>query len=174
MSDRPSLAAWIRTVDDFPRPGVQFRDLSPLIADARALKRAVAELTAPFRDADLDVVAGMEARGFIFGALAAGALDLGFVPIRKPGKLPGDLESVPYALEYGEGRLEVRRDALQRGARVLLVDDVLATGGTAAAGVALVRLLGAVAVAAAFVVELVGLDGRARLDDLDVHSVLRL
>ena len=111
MSDRPPLTHWIRTIADFPRPGVQFRDLSPLVADARALKRAVLELTAPYRDADLDAVAGLEARGFVFGALAAGELNLGFVPLRKAGKLPGAVESVSYTLEYGAAALEAHRDA---------------------------------------------------------------
>jgi len=173
-SARRPLESWIRTIPDFPRPGVQFRDLSPLIADARALKRAVGDLTAPYRDADLDAVAGLEARGFIFGALAAGALDLGFVPLRKAGKLPGAVESVNYALEYGDASLEVHRDALKPGERVLLVDDVLATGGTAAAGVELVRRLGAIVVACAVVIELMALGGRARLAGLDVHSVVKL
>jgi len=174
VSDRPPLTHWIRTIADFPRPGVQFRDLSPLVADARALKRAVLELTAPYRDADLDAVAGLEARGFVFGALAAGELNLGFVPLRKAGKLPGAVESVSYTLEYGAAALEAHRDALKPSARVLLVDDVLATGGTAAAGVELVTRLGALVVACAVVIELVALGGRARLAGLDVHSVLKL
>jgi adenine phosphoribosyltransferase len=174
VSDRRPLNHWIRTIADFPRPGVQFRDLSPLIADAQALKRAVQELTAPYRDADLDAVAGLEARGFIFGALAAGELNLGFVPVRKAGKLPGAVESVSYTLEYGDAALEAHRDAFKRAARVLLVDDVLATGGTAAAGVELVKRLGASVVACAVVIELVALGGRARLPGLDVHSVVKL
>jgi adenine phosphoribosyltransferase len=129
---------------------------------------------APFRDARVAVVAGMEARGFIFGALAAWQLGTGFVPLRKPGKLPAGVEAVTYTLEYGTASLEVHRDALRKGQRVLLVDDVLATGGTAAASAALVERLGATIVGCAFLLELAALGGRARLAGHDVHSVLTL
>jgi adenine phosphoribosyltransferase len=168
------LEDYIRTIRDFPQPGVVFRDLTPLLGDACALRTSIHELAQPFRDADVDVVAGMEARGFIFGALVAWQLGAGFVPLRKPGKLPAEVEAVTYELEYGTATLEVHRDALGRGRRVLLVDDVLATGGTAAASVDLVTRLGAELVGCAFLVELVALGGRARLCGRRIHAVLAL
>jgi adenine phosphoribosyltransferase len=168
------LEDYIRPVPDFPQPGVLFRDLTPLLGDAAALRESVRRLTEPFRDARIDVVAGMEARGFIFGALAAWQLGAGFVPLRKPGKLPAEVEAVTYALEYGTATLEVHRDALGPGHRVLLVDDVLATGGTAEASIALVARLGADLVGCAFLVELAALGGRARLGAQRIHSVLAL
>jgi adenine phosphoribosyltransferase len=164
----------IRAIPDFPQRGVVFRDLTPLLGDPAALRAAMAALLAPFRDEHIEVVAGMEARGFIFGALAAWELGAGFVPLRKPGKLPAEVEAVTYDLEYGRATLEVHRDALSAGCRVLIVDDVLATGGTAAASVDLVRRLGATLVGCAFLVELVALNGRARLGGERVHAVLRL
>jgi adenine phosphoribosyltransferase len=168
------LASYIRSIPDFPQPGVTFRDLTPLMGDAEALRAATAALVAPFRDASVGIVAGMEARGFIFGALAAYELGAGFVPLRKPGKLPASVEVVTYDLEYGSASLEVHRDALERGRRVLLVDDVLATGGTAAASVDLVLRLGAEVVGFAFLVELAALGGRKRLAGCRMHTVLTL
>jgi len=162
------------SIPDFPQPGVTFRDLTPLLGDAGALRTAIHELALPFRDARVDVVAGMEARGFIFGALVAWQLGSGFVPLRKPGKLPAEVEAVTYALEYGTATLEVHRDALGERRRVLLVDDVLATGGTAAASVDLVSRLGAELVGCAFLIELIALNGRARLPGQRIHTVLRL
>ncbi|MBS0375625.1 MAG: adenine phosphoribosyltransferase [Proteobacteria bacterium] len=164
----------IRAIPDFPQRGVVFRDLTPLLGDPAALRAAMAALLAPFRDDRIEVVAGMEARGFIFGALAAWELGAGFVPLRKPGKLPAEVEAVTYDLEYGRATLEVHRDALAAGCRVLIVDDVLATGGTAAASVDLVRRLGAELVGCAFLVELAALNGRARLAGERIHAVLRL
>ncbi|MBS0394885.1 MAG: adenine phosphoribosyltransferase [Proteobacteria bacterium] len=164
----------IRTILDFPQKGVVFRDLTPLLADPAALRAAVAALIEPFRGESVEVVAGMEARGFIFGALAAWELGAGFVPLRKPGKLPAEVEAVTYELEYGTATLEVHRDALSRGRRVLLVDDVLATGGTAAASVDLMARLGAELVGCAFLVELLALGGRRRLAGQRVHAVLSL
>jgi adenine phosphoribosyltransferase len=166
------LDRFIRTVPDFPKPGVSFRDLTPLLADAHALRAVIGRLVEPFRVFDVEIVAGMEARGFIFGALAAWPLGAGFVPLRKPGKLPAAVESVTYDLEYGSASLEVHRDAFAPGRRVLLVDDVLATGGTAAASVELVRRLGGDLAGCAFVAEIAALDGRGRLAGLAVHSVL--
>jgi adenine phosphoribosyltransferase len=168
------LLRYVRAVADFPQPGVIFRDLTPLMGNAEALRVAVHQLAAPFRAADVEVVAGMEARGFIFGALAAWQLGTGFVPLRKPGKLPAGVEAVTYTLEYGTAALEVHRDALGRHRRVLLVDDVLATGGTAVASVDLVTRLGATVVGCAFVLELEALGGRARLHGERLHSVLTL
>ena len=166
------LFALVRAVPDFPIPGVTFRDLTPLMADVVALQRAVSGLADPFRRAGIARVAGIEARGFIFGALVARELSAGFVPLRKPGKLPAGVESVSYALEYGTAALEIHRDALPPGMRVLLVDDVLATGGTAAAAVELLQRLGAQVAGAAFLLELRALGGRARLDSCPVHAVL--
>jgi len=166
------LEARIRDIPDFPRPGIVFKDITPLVKDPASLRRAVHALLHPFAGEPLTAVAGMEARGFIFGALAAWELGIGFVPLRKPGKLPYDVQAISYDLEYGCAALEVHVDALQRGDRVLLVDDLLATGGTAAASCALVERLGAEVAACAFVVELDALGGRARLDGYRVHSLV--
>ena len=168
------LEDYVRPIPDFPQPGVVFRDLTPLLGDPYALRASIRELALPFRDAGVDIVAGMEARGFIFGALVAWQLGAGFVPLRKPGKLPAEVEAVTYELEYGTATLEVHRDALGTGRRVLLVDDVLATGGTAAASVDLVSRLGAELVGCAFLVELAALGGRARLPGQRIHAVLAL
>lgn len=166
------LKALIRDVPDFPSPGILFRDITPLLRDAHALDRAVRELAAPFRDARIDLVAGIESRGFIFGVPLALALGAGFVPIRKAGKLPADTLRREYQLEYGSNRLEIHRDAVAPGQRVLLVDDVLATGGTASASAELVRELGGEIVAAAFAIELSALEGRQRLSDCSVVALL--
>jgi len=168
------LEDYIRAIPDFPQPGVMFRDLTPLLGDPYALRESIRALAQPFRDSRVDVVAGMEARGFIFGALVAWQLGAGFVPLRKPGKLPAEVEAVTYELEYGTATLEVHRDALGPGSRVLLVDDVLATGGTAAASVDLVTRLGAELVGCAFLIEIAALAGRARLPGQTVHAVLCL
>ena len=168
------LRSLVRAVTDFPIPGVTFRDLTPLMADPAALCRAASALADPFRAAGIARVAGIEARGFIFGALVARVLAAGFVPLRKPGKLPAGVEAVSYALEYGTASLEIHRDALPAGARVLLVDDVLATGGTAAAGVELLARVGGVVAGAAFLLELPSLLGRERLAGCEVHSVLHI
>ena len=166
------LESLIRPIPDFPQPGIVFRDITPLLADPPAMRLAVMRLVEPFLGQPIDMVAGMEARGFIFGALCARELGAGFVPLRKPGKLPHRTESVSYALEYGDNALEVHVDALGHGHRVLLVDDLIATGGTAAASCALIERLGGVVVACAFLIELDGLNGRAALDGHRVHSLL--
>jgi len=163
----------IRDIADFPKPGIIFRDITPLVRDPELLRETVAELLVPFRDNRIDAVAGMEARGFIFAALAAWELRLPFIPLRKPGKLPYDVQSVSYDLEYGSAALEVHIDAAAEGERVLLVDDLLATGGTAQASCELVQKLGAEVVGCAFVIELSALDGRARLTDFRTHSLIR-
>src|SRR3569623_2927532 len=167
-----SLHDKIRTIPDFPKPGVSYRDITPLVADPKALRLCVHHLIHPFVDERLTAVVGMEARGFIFGSLAAWELDVGFVPLRKPGKLPYDVHSVGYELEYGTQRLEVHVDALTPDDRVLVVDDVLATGGTAAASCALIEKLGAEVAACAFVIELDALRGRDRLSRRRVHTLL--
>ena len=166
------LASLIRPIPNFPQPGIVFRDITPLLASPAAMRLAVHQLVHPFIGERIDMVAGMEARGFIFGALCAQELNAGFVPLRKPGKLPHDTESVSYALEYGQNALEVHVDALGHGHRVLLVDDLIATGGTAAASVSLIERLGGTLVGCAFVVELDDLDGRAKLGGQRVHTLL--
>lgn len=166
------LRSKIRDIPDFPKPGVIYRDITPLVRDPAALRLAVHELVHPFFGDALTAVVGMEARGFIFGALAAWELGVGFVPLRKPGKLPYDVHSISYDLEYGSEGLEVHVDALGADDRVLVVDDVLATGGTAAASCALIEKLGAKIAACAFVVELDFLSGRSKLPHHTVHSLL--
>jgi adenine phosphoribosyltransferase len=168
------LSRFVRDVPDFPKPGVVFKDLTPMLADARAFAAAVDALIEPFREAAVERVVGIEARGFIFGAAAAHALGAGFVPLRKPGKLPARTIGVDYALEYGRDRLEMHADALVRGERVLLVDDVLATGGTLAAGASVCEQAGAMLVGGAVVAEIGFLLGRARWARGEVlHAVLR-
>lgn len=156
------LRAYVREIPDFPNPGVQFKDITPLLADADAWRECVAALAAPWRDTEIDAVCGIEARGFIFGAALARELGVGFVPLRKAGKLPAKTLGVEFQLEYATARLEVHADALPAGARVLIVDDVLATGGTLAAARQLVERLGATLVGAAVVIELAALGGRAQ------------
>ena len=167
------LSAKIRAVPDFPEPGIVFRDITPLLADPVALAFAVAELTQPFAEADVQAVAGIEARGFIFGALVARELSVSFVPIRKAGKLPYRTLSENYALEYGVDTLEMHTDAIDEGARVLVVDDLIATGGTAEATCKLIEGVGGEVAGCCFVIELDGLDGRKRLAGRRVHSLLR-
>ncbi len=160
----------IREIADFPKPGIRFKDMSPVLADGAAFAEAVAAMAAPWRGSGLVAVAGIEARGFILGAAVARELGVGFVPLRKPGKLPGAVHEVRYALEYGEDRLQAQRDAVPAGARLLLVDDVLATGGTLAAAVALVSQLRAELVGGAVLLEIAALGGRSRWT---AHSPLR-
>lgn len=167
------IAERIRPVPDFPKPGIVFRDITPLMGDPEVLKLAVELLIEPFRDSAVDAVVGMEARGFVFGSLAAWELGAGFVPLRKPGKLPCDVEGVDYDLEYGAARLEVHGDALRARQQVLVVDDLIATGGTAVATCELVERLGAVVAGCTFVIELEGLGGRDRLARYPTHSLLR-
>ncbi|QSA97338.1 adenine phosphoribosyltransferase [Methylococcus sp. EFPC2] len=166
------LKAKIRDIPDFPRPGILFKDITPLVQDPAALRLAVHQLLHPFLGQNITAVAGMEARGFIFGSLVAWELGVGFVPLRKPGKLPYDVQSVAYDLEYGSAALEVHIDALGPGDRVLLIDDLLATGGTAKASCELIEGLGAEIVACAFVVELDFLAGRDKLAPRPVHALL--
>ena len=156
------IEALVRHVPDFPRPGVGFKDITPLLADASSFSRCIDLLTAPWLNVGVDVICGIESRGFIFGAAMATRMGTGFVPLRKAGKLPPLTVGVDYALEYGTDRLEARVDALRPGQRVLVVDDVLATGGTLEAGRQLVENLGARVVGASVVIELSALAGRAR------------
>ncbi len=166
------LKARIRDIPDFPQPGVVFKDITPLMRDPATLRLAVHQLLHPFLGERITAVAGMEARGFVFGTLVAWELGVGFVPLRKPGKLPYQVHSVSYELEYGSNTLEAHTDALTGDDRVLLVDDLLATGGTAAASCELVERLGAEIAGCAFVVELDFLGGRQRLRDYRVHSLV--
>ena len=166
------LESLIRPIPNFPKQGIIYRDITPLLADASAMQQTVQALIEPFRDTPIDMVAGMEARGFIFGALCAQQLNAGFVPLRKPGKLPHQTHSVSYDLEYASNALEVHVDALGHGHRVLLVDDLIATGGTAAASCALIDRLGGTIVGCAFVIELDELQGRAHLAPYNVHTLL--
>ncbi|TAN05185.1 MAG: adenine phosphoribosyltransferase [Rhodanobacteraceae bacterium] len=159
---RARLAALVRDVPDFPRPGVLFKDITPLLADARAFAECIAALARPWRGQRVAAVCGIEARGFIFGAALATALGVGFVPLRKAGKLPSATLGIDFELEYAHTRLEIHADALAPGTRALLVDDVLATGGTLLAARQLLDRLGATLAGAAVVVELESLQGRAR------------
>ena len=170
MMDR--LKAHIRNIPDFPEPGIQFKDITPLVKDPAMLRLTVHQLIHPFLGEKLTAVVGMEARGFIFGSLAAWELGVGFVPLRKPGKLPYDVQSASYDLEYGSAALEVHIDALDRKDRVLLVDDLIATGGTAAASCDLIEKLGAEIAGCAFVVELQDLKGREILSRYRIHSLI--
>ena len=163
-----SLADAIRTIPDYPKPGILFRDITTLLGDARAFRRAVDELVQPYAGIGVRRVAGIEARGFILGGAVAHQLSAGFVPIRKKGKLPHETVSIAYSLEYGVDEMEMHADAVRPGDKVILVDDLIATGGTAAAAVALLKRLGADVVAACFVVDLPDLGGRKRIESLDV------
>ncbi|HVB77783.1 MAG TPA: adenine phosphoribosyltransferase [Candidatus Nitrosotalea sp.] len=172
MSRPEGLERLVRQVPDFPVPGVLFRDITPLLADAGALAESVDAMCQPWLDARVEIVASMEARGFLFGTAVATRLKAGFVPVRKAGKLPWSTFGTPYRLEYGEDVLEMHQDAFTPGARVLLVDDVIATGGTAAAVVALIEQLGGVVVGAQFLIEIAGLGGRAHLAGYDLRAVI--
>ena len=172
-ADAIDLRAFIRDIPDFPKPGILFKDITPLLGNAQAFQASIDRLAHAFADQKLDAVAAAEARGFIFGAPLALALQIGFVPIRKPGKLPYATIALEYQLEYGQDKLEVHSDALKHGSRVLLLDDVLATGGTMRACCDLIMQTGAEVAACAFVLELDFLKGRERLAPFEVFSLLR-
>ena len=164
---------YIRTIADFPHEGIMFRDVTTLFADARGFRMAIDQLLHPYAGERIDKVVGLEARGFILGGAVAHQLSTGFVPVRKKGKLPGAVISQAYQLEYGEAVMEIHDDALRPGERVLIVDDLLATGGTAAAGIGLCRRLGAEVIGCAFVIDLPDLGGRALLEGMGmpVHAL---
>ena len=168
----PDLAAFIRPVPDFPKPGILFRDITPLLADAAAFRAAIERLAAPWRGVALDAIAAVEARGFLFAGPLAVSLGVGVIPVRKPGKLPAETIAHEYELEYGRDRLEMHRDVLPAGSQVLVIDDVLATGGTAAACMRLIEAGGATVAGAAFLIELEALGGRHRLAPHRVETVL--
>ena len=167
------LKKLIREVPDWPKPGILFYDLTTLLKDARGFRTLIDKLCEHYNGKKIDIVAGIEARGFIFAPALAYRLGAGFVPVRKPKKLPWKTEKVTYALEYGTDSLEIHQDAVQKGQRVLVCDDLLATGGTAAATVELVRKLGAEVAGAGFAVELTFLKGRTKLPGLDVFSLIQ-
>lgn len=166
------LKSYIRDVPDFPRPGILFRDITPLLADPAARRDALDEMAAYAADRHVDAIVAIESRGFLFGMPLADRLGLPFVPVRKPGRLPAERMSVEYSLEYGSGQLDIHADALAGGARVVVVDDLLATGGTALAACKLVELLGASVDSVLFLVELGHLGGRAALAGYDVRTVI--
>lgn len=167
------LEALIREIPDFPKPGVRFKDITPLLADPAGLALSVELMANPFRRSGIDLVVGAESRGFIFGTAVAQALNCGFIPVRKPGKLPSDRRSMTYQLEYGMDSLEIHADAVAGHHRVLMVDDLLATGGTMRACCDLVRDLGAHILGVSVLIELTFLNGRDRLAPYDVASVLK-
>jgi adenine phosphoribosyltransferase len=168
------LAKMLRDVHDFPKKGIVFKDITPLLSDSAALSLAVEFLTQPFRDQHIDVVVGAESRGFIFGTAVARNLSAGFVPIRKPGKLPAKTRRVEYKLEYGTDAMEIHEDAIWQGAKVLMIDDLLATGGTMVACCDLVKSLGGEIAGVAFLIELCFLKGRDRFNGLPIHSVIKI
>ena len=171
MTER--IESLIRAIPDFPIPGILFRDITPLLSDPKGFKATIDLFVDKFRDARVDAVVGIEARGYMLGAPVAYALGAGFVPVRKPGKLPGEKYSEEYALEYGTNTLEIHADAVGNGHRVLVVDDLLATGGTIAATLRLLRKLGADVAGVAVLIELEALRGRAALNGVDLVSFIR-
>ena len=168
------LKSLVRTIPDHPKPGIMFRDVTTLMADAQGFKAAIARIAEPYRTEPIDLVAGIEARGFILAGAIADRLGSGFVPVRKKGKLPWRTIRQEYALEYGTYTVEMHEDALARGKRVLLVDDLIATGGTALAAIQLIRRLGGQIIGAAFIIDLPELGGAALLkkDGIDVHALM--
>ena len=167
------LREFIRTIPDFPAPGILFRDITPLLAAPEAFRAALDGLASHARSSEPGAIVAIESRGFLFGAPLADRLGLPLIPVRKPGKLPAARQSVEYSLEYGENRLDIHDDALQRGTRAFIVDDVLATGGTALATAKLVELIGGVAAGFGFVIELEALGGAARLQQYPVASLVQ-
>lgn len=166
------IKAKIRTIPDFPKPGIQFRDITTLLADANGFRDMMDILTKRYKNYDIDYIAGIEARGFIIGAPLADRLRKGFIPIRKPGKLPGETTSVEYELEYGTDKLEIHIDAIPQGSRILIVDDLLATGGTMEAACKLITQVGGAIVECAFVIDLPDLKGRERLSNYEIYTMM--
>lgn len=170
---RQELESLIRNVPDFPKPGIQFKDITPLLQNAEAMKSVVDEMARVAKPLGVEVVAGIESRGFLFGVPLAMALGLPFVPVRKPGKLPYETAGIEYELEYGTDRLELHTDAVTHGQRVIIVDDLLATGGTASATANLIRQVGGTPVGLMVLIELSFLGGAAKLGSLPVHAQLK-
>lgn len=167
------LAKLIRDVPDFPVEGILFKDITTLIRDPDAFQEAIDRMAEPFRSMEIDLVAAIESRGFIFGAPIACEFGAGFIPVRKPDKLPADKISASYTLEYGTNTLEMHRDAVQPGQKVLLVDDLLATGGSASAAISLIEQLGGEVVGVAFLIDLTFLNGMEKLQGYNIHSVIQ-
>ena len=167
------LKKFIRDIPNFPKEGIIFKDITPLLKDAEAFKEAIDKMIEYYRDAEFDYIVGIEARGFLIGALMAIEMGKGFIPIRKPGKLPADILSKDYDLEYGSNRIEIHRDAISPGDRVLIIDDLLATGGTIAAAVELIEELGGQVAGIGFLYELSELKGRDLLTGYDVFSLMK-
>jgi adenine phosphoribosyltransferase len=166
------LKSLIRDIPDFPKPGIMFRDITTLLRDPAGLKYAIDTLATQVQDLRPEYIVGMESRGFIFGAALAYKLGIGFIPVRKPGKLPAAVYTVEYALEYGTDKLEIHRDAVAPGSRILIVDDLIATGGTAAATAQLIQAIGCDLIGYGFMIELDGLGGRSRLPDVPIVSLI--
>ncbi len=168
------LSAKIRDVPDFPQQGILFKDITTLLADKAAFRHTIDRLAEHYRPAGIELVVATEARGFVFGAPLAYALECGFIPVRKPGKLPLETVSIEYTLEYGSNLLEIHKDAIKPGQKVLVVDDLLATGGTVGATVKLVEKLGGDIIGVAFVIELTDLNGKSELGDYEVMSLIQM
>jgi len=173
QATKATLEAAIRDIPDFPEPGILFKDITPVLGDPKLFQMAIESMVAPYREQGISKIVGIDARGFIFAAAAARELDAGFVPVRKKGKLPWKTYGVAYSLEYGEAEVEIHTDAVHEGEKVLLLDDLLATGGTAAAAQKLLGQLGADLVGSSFLIELSFLNGREKLSpDSDIHTIL--
>ncbi len=168
-----SIKDLVRDVRDYPKPGIVFKDITPILSNIDALRTSIKEMAAPFTNLGIDIVVGIESRGFIFGAPIADLLNAGFVPVRKPGKLPWKTKSVSYELEYGTDALEIHEDAITEGQNVLIVDDLLATGGTTEATCKLVSKLGGNIKGLSVLIELEALNGRKRLNQYNVHSLVQ-
>lgn len=174
MGDKTlDLKSKVRVIEDFPAAGISFKDITTLIKDKDAFRHAVDMMIENLRDKDVDYIAGPEARGFLFGSAVAYGLGVGFVPIRKPGKLPFDVLSDKYELEYGTNTLEIHKDAIEKGSRVAIVDDLLATGGTIFSAVKLIETLGGEVVAMEFLIELESLKGRERLENYNINTIIK-
>lgn len=167
------LKQTVRVIEDFPKEGISFKDITTLLQDGKALKFAIDEIIADLKDKEVDLIVGPEARGFLMGTPVAYGMGVGFVPVRKPGKLPWEVEGYEYDLEYGSNRLEIHKDAIKPGQKVAIVDDLLATGGTMEAAAKLIEKLGGEVVSMQFLIELEDLDGRAKLAKYNVNSLIK-
>jgi len=167
------LKQTVRIIEDFPKEGISFKDITTLLQDGKALRFAIDEIIADLKDKDVDLIVGPEARGFLMGTPVAYGMGIGFIPVRKPGKLPWEVEGYEYDLEYGSNRLEIHKDAIKKGQKVAIVDDLLATGGTMEAAAKLIENLGGEVVSMQFLIELEDLDGRAKLAKYNVNSLIK-
>lgn len=167
------LKKCVRVIEDFPKEGISFKDITTLLKDGKALKYAIDQIVEDLKDKNIDIVVGPEARGFLVGTPVAYALEAGFVPVRKPGKLPGEVERFEYDLEYGSNILEIHKDAIKPGQRVAIVDDLLATGGTTEAAIKLIEQLGGEVVSTQFLIELEDLNGKAKLEGYHINSLIK-